>query len=188
MRSSLITAALFFPALLHAENAPDFAHEIRPILSNQCFKCHGPDADERKGGKEGAGGLRLATEEGARADLGGSVALLPGKPEQSELIARITTHEKDDLMPPPKSGKKLTAQEIELLTRWVRSGGKYTKHWAYPSMTAFDAPNREVCTVRRTRTNTPLQALVTMNDPVYVEARNQSRVCPIPTHCQRLRW
>ena len=131
MRFSLITAALLFPALLRAETAPDFAHEIRPILSNQCFKCHGPDADERKGGKEGSGGFRLDTEDGARADLGGSVALMPGKPEQSELIARITTKDADDMMPPVKSGKKLTAQEIELLTRWVRSGGKYTKHWAY---------------------------------------------------------
>ncbi len=136
MRLPIITAALLFPALLRAETAPDFAHEIRPILSSHCFKCHGPDADERKGGKEGAGGLRLDTEDGARADLGGSVALMPGKPGESELIARITTKEKDDLMPPVKSGKKLTAHEIDLLTRWVRGGGKYTKHWAYAPLAA----------------------------------------------------
>ena len=114
-----------------AETGPDFQREIRPILSNTCFKCHGPDGAERKGGKEGSGGLRLDTEEGSRADLDGSVAVLPGHPEKSELIARITTTEKDDVMPPPKSGKKLTAREVELLTAWVKSGGKFAQHWSY---------------------------------------------------------
>ena len=132
MRTYLTAAVLaFVPLVLLAENAPDFAHEIRPILSNHCFKCHGPDQDERKGGKEGSGGLRLDTEEGARADLGGLMALAPGKPDESELIARIITEDRDELMPPPKSGKKLTPQEIDLLRRWVKAGGKYTKHWAY---------------------------------------------------------
>ena len=80
MRFILTTTALaLYPVFLLGEIAPDFAHEIRPILSNHCFKCHGPDADERKGGKEGSGGLRLDTEEGARADLGGLMALVPGK-------------------------------------------------------------------------------------------------------------
>ena len=132
MRLLLATTILALsPALLLADNVPDFAHEIRPILSNHCFKCHGPDQDERKGGKEGSGGLRLDTEEGAHADLGGLKALVPGKPDESELIARIISKESDELMPPPKSGKKLTLQEIDLLTRWVKAGGKYTKHWAY---------------------------------------------------------
>ena len=132
MRICLTAAAFaFVPLVLLAENAPDFAHEIRPILSNHCFKCHGPDQDERKGGKEGSGGLRLDTEEGARADLGGLIALVSGKPDESELIARIVSKEADELMPPPKSGKKLTPQEIDLLSRWVKAGGKYTKHWAY---------------------------------------------------------
>ena len=132
MRLFLATTILALsPALLMADNVPDFAHEIRPILSNHCFKCHGPDQDERKGGKEGSGGLRLDTEEGAHADLGGLKALVPGKPDESELIARIISKESDELMPPPKSGKKLTPPEIDLLTRWVKAGGKYTKHWAY---------------------------------------------------------
>ncbi len=132
MRIPLTTAFLAFaPTLLYAANAPDFAHEIRPILSNHCFKCHGPDQDERKGGKEGSGGLRLDSEEGARADLGGLMALVPGKPEESELLTRVLTDDRDELMPPPKSGKKLTPQEVELLRRWIKAGGKYTKHWAY---------------------------------------------------------
>jgi hypothetical protein len=127
-------ATLVVPAALRAATttAPDFQREIRPILSNNCFKCHGPDEKERKGGKEGNAGLRLDTEEGSRADLGdGAVAIAPGHPEQSELIARITTTDKDDLMPPPKSGKKLKPHEIELLTAWIKNGGKFVRHWSY---------------------------------------------------------
>ncbi|HZJ17139.1 MAG TPA: DUF1553 domain-containing protein [Chthoniobacteraceae bacterium] len=124
-----------------AETAPDFAHEIRPILSNQCFKCHGPDANERKGGKDGSGGLRLDTEEGSRAGLGdGLAAIVPGKLEESELITRILSTDREEMMPPPKSGKKLKPEEIELLKRWVRNGGKYTKHWAYAPLSATEPP------------------------------------------------
>ncbi len=125
---AISTAAL---TLARGETPPDFQREIRPILSNACYKCHGPDGGERKGGKEGSGGLRLDTEEGSLADLDGSVAVVPGHPEKSELIARITTTEKDDVMPPPKSGKKLTAHEAELLTAWVKGGGKFAQHWSY---------------------------------------------------------
>ena len=123
-----------------AEPGPDFQREIRPILSNACFKCHGPDGDERKGGKEGSGGLRLDTEEGSRADLGGSAAVVPGQPERSELIARIMTADKDDVMPPPKSGKKLTPREAELLTAWVKAGGKFSQHWSYVKPQRAEVP------------------------------------------------
>ena len=125
-----LAVGLFAPAL-HAAGAPDFQREIRPILSNICFKCHGPDADERKGGKDGSGGLRLDTEEGARAALDDGAAIVPGHPEKSALVARITTSDQDDLMPPPKSGRKLSPKEIALLEAWVKDGGKYEKHWAY---------------------------------------------------------
>ena len=107
--SVIVTALALCPALLRAETAPDFAHEIRPILSNNCFKCHGPDQDERKGGQEGSGGFRLDTEEGARADLGGIVGLAPGKPEESELIARISTKEATVRVATPIDG---TAQKF----------------------------------------------------------------------------
>src|SRR5688500_15130594 len=128
---ALIAAAVLAAPTVRAASTPDFQREIRPILSNQCFKCHGPDENERKGGKEGSGGLRLDTEEGSRADLDGTVAVVPGDPEKSELIARITATDKDDLMPPPKSGKKLAPREIELLTAWVKSGGTFARHWSY---------------------------------------------------------
>src|SRR5262245_38222351 len=91
----------------------DFNRDIRRILSDNCFKCHGPDAKERKGGKKGEG-LRLDTAEGAQANLGDYKPIVPGHPEKSEVVRRITTDDPDDKMPPPKSGKKLTAQEIAL--------------------------------------------------------------------------
>lgn len=137
---AVIAASAFAVPGVRAETTPDFQREIRPILSNNCFKCHGPDGKERKGGKEGSGGLRLDTEEGSRADLDGIVAVVPGHPEKSELIARITTTEKDDMMPPVKSGKKLKPHEIELLKAWVKSGATFAKHWSYAKPIRVEPP------------------------------------------------
>ncbi len=129
-----------FPALLFSVAAtlahgaaPDFNRDIRPIISNNCFQCHGPDEKERKGGTDG---LRLDTAEGAAEDLGGYRAIVPGDPEKSELITRLTTEDADDLMPPRKTGKKLTPREIGLLREWVKAGASYAKHWSY------EAPRR----------------------------------------------
>lgn len=103
----------------------DFSREIRPILANTCLLCHGPDAKARKAD------LRLDTPEGALALHDGKAAIVPGKPEQSELFRRITTSDPDDLMPPRKSGKKLSKEQIELLRRWIAQGAPYAKHWAF---------------------------------------------------------
>ena len=103
----------------------DFTREIRPILANNCLLCHGPDAKGRKGD------LRLDTPEGATALHDGKAAIVPGKPEESELLKRITTTDKDDLMPPSKSGKKLTKDQIDLFRRWIQQGAPYAKHWAF---------------------------------------------------------
>ncbi|HEX5446353.1 MAG TPA: DUF1553 domain-containing protein [Pirellulales bacterium] len=106
----------------------DFNRDVKPILSNICYKCHGPDPAERKGG---ADGLRLDTPEGALEDLGGYAAVVPGKPEESELIRRVTSEDDSEKMPPPGSGKKLTAHDVEVLKQWVRQGAKYAGHWSY---------------------------------------------------------
>jgi hypothetical protein len=130
LRYCLLLSAITV-ASIHAEPAPDFQREIRPILSNKCFHCHGPDQDERKGGKEGSGGLRLDTEEGSRAALDEGFSIVPGAPEKSAVIERITTDDRDDVMPPRKMGKPLTAREVGLLKRWIASGAKYANHWSY---------------------------------------------------------
>ncbi len=107
----------------------DFNRDVRRILSENCFKCHGPDAKAKKSGKKV---LRLDQSESARAELGeGRHAIVPGHPEQSELIRRITTEDPDDKMPPTNSGKVLTAQEITLLTQWIKQGAEYSRHWSY---------------------------------------------------------
>ena len=109
-----------------AEKRVDFNADIRPILSDKCFFCHGPDSHEREAD------LRLDIpdgEDGAFADLGGYAAIVPGKPEDSEFILRI--NDKEDPMPPEKSHKSLKPEEIKLLTRWIAEGAKYSAPWAY---------------------------------------------------------
>ena len=108
----------------------DFNRDIRPILSENCFSCHGPDEKHRKAK------LRLDTREGATEDRKGSVAVKPGDLQGSELWARIITKDPDDLMPPPDSHKKLTPQQIEMLKRWILQGAEYKGHWA------FEAPKK----------------------------------------------
>ena len=100
---------------------------IRPILSDRCFKCHGPDANKRKAE------FRLDTEEGAFAILKktkGSHAFVAGKPEESEAYLRLTTADTSMQMPPPSSNLKVTAYETELIKKWIEQGAKYQKHWA----------------------------------------------------------
>src|SRR5688572_31573610 len=97
-----------------ASGAVDFQRQIRPILSQNCFLCHGPDEQERKGG------LRLDIREDAlKPSKSGARAIVPKNAEESELIKRIAHSDPDELMPPAKSGKKLTAAEIDTLRSWV---------------------------------------------------------------------
>lgn len=126
---SLFLCVLTTPATLTAAEKHsakiDFHREVKPILSNTCFKCHGPDAAERKGG------LRLDTADGIRADLGGYAAVVPGDSAKSALVARITSSDPDEVMPPRASGKKLSQHEVEVLSQWVREGAQYAGHWSY---------------------------------------------------------
>jgi len=112
-----------------AESAPSFTRDIKGILSNRCIRCHGPDAEDRHGG--GDEGLRLDTFAGATADLGGHAAIVPGQPDQSALIARITSTDPDVVMPPPEAGPPLSADQIDLFNRWIAAGATYEPHWAY---------------------------------------------------------
>jgi hypothetical protein len=108
------------------EDAIDFRRQIRPILSNNCFKCHGPDEGQRQAG------LRLDRHDAAVASLeSGSTAVVAGDAAASALVARITAADPAERMPPLDSGKELSADEIELLTRWIEQGAPWGEHWAF---------------------------------------------------------
>ena len=102
--------------------AVDFRREVRPILAKHCLKCHGPDENAREAD------LRLDIQDGAHADLGGYQAVTPGKPHASELIARVTSDDRDLRMPP---GESLSRTEVETLRSWIAAGGEYEEHWAF---------------------------------------------------------
>jgi hypothetical protein len=121
---------LGIPGALASEPSPpkkvDFNYQIRPILSDKCYNCHGPDARKRKAG------LRLDTKEGAFAKLrSDGRAIVPGNLEESELVARITAEDETDRMPPKTLGRTLTAREIDLLKTWVAEGALWKEHWAF---------------------------------------------------------
>ena len=115
--------ALFFQ--VHTDAAPgqsvSYNRDIRQLLSDNCFHCHGPDAGHRKAK------MRLDIREEALK----KEAFVPGKPQESELIRRIFATDPDDVMPPPESNKTLTPAQKELFRRWIAAGAKYEGHWAY---------------------------------------------------------
>ncbi|NBX33923.1 hypothetical protein EBR16_00915, partial [bacterium] len=129
--------ALLLPGLL--SGAPDatvaFNRDIRPIMSDTCFHCHGFDAKSRKGG------LRLdLREEALKAGKSGAIAIVPGKPEESEVIKRLFTQDEDDRMPSKESHKSLTPAQKELFRRWIAEGAVYEAHWAYVPLKATTVP------------------------------------------------
>jgi mono/diheme cytochrome c family protein len=118
-----------------AGDAPDFNREIRPILSRNCFACHGPDEHDRRGG------LRLDDRAAATSELeSGLTAIVPGKPAESELVARIRTTDADIVMPPPESNHVLSVAQKDLLERWIAAGAPYAAHWAYVPPAAAAEP------------------------------------------------
>jgi hypothetical protein len=126
MKLATYTLTVLLPgACLHAATGPDFNSEVRPILAGNCFQCHGPDAKARKAK------LRLDQQQGATRDLGGYRAVSPGKPAESEIISRILSDDPEEVMPPPKTKKHLTAGQKEILRKWIAAGGNYQEHWAF---------------------------------------------------------
>ena len=121
--SILAASSLFGPRAVGADL--DFNRDVRPILSNACFRCHGPDPEHREGG------LRLDTFEDATADRSGSPAIKPGEPDGSEMVRRMTSSDPDSVMPPPDSGLILKPEQIALFREWIRQGARYQPHWAF---------------------------------------------------------
>ncbi|MEZ0274107.1 MAG: DUF1549 domain-containing protein, partial [Roseimicrobium sp.] len=112
--------------VLAAEGPIRFNRDVRPIMSDTCFHCHGPDKNSRKGG------LRLdIREEALKPGKSGAIPIVPGKPEESEIIARIFTADADDLMPPDDAHKELTPAQKDTFKRWVAEGAVYEAHWSY---------------------------------------------------------
>jgi len=103
----------------------EFNRDIRPILSDNCFFCHGPDKNKREAD------LRLDTNVGLHGSDGNGGALVPGKPDESTLFQRITSTDEELRMPPTKSGKSLSDHDIQLLRKWIEQGGQYEGHWAF---------------------------------------------------------
>ena len=98
----------------------DFNRDIRPLLAEHCLHCHGPDSGTREAE------LRLDREAAAKES-----AVVPGKPQESELVLRVQSQDPDSIMPPPDSGKALEPHEIALLTDWVRQGAPWDQHWSF---------------------------------------------------------
>ncbi len=103
----------------------EFNRDIRPILSDNCFFCHGPDKNKREAD------LRLDTKEGLHGTSDHVGALVPGMPVESELFRRITSIDDDKKMPPAKSGKVLSERDVQLLKKWIEQGGQFEGHWAF---------------------------------------------------------
>jgi hypothetical protein len=103
----------------------DFNRQIRPILSESCYQCHGPDRNNRKAD------LRLDLREGLFRSVEGTTVVVPSKPEESELLARITSDDPELRMPPPEIGRPLSPDRIDLIRRWVAQGAEWKGHWAY---------------------------------------------------------
>ncbi len=150
MRLSTATALLALAALLapsslaRAAAAPlRFNRDIRPILSDKCFHCHGPDPKKRDSG------LRLDIREEAIKERDGIRAIVPGQPDESDMLTRLLSHDKDEMMPPPKSKLgPLTAAEAATIRQWIAEGASYEKHWAFNSLQPSDAPDIDTLIVK----------------------------------------
>ena len=126
-------------SVLSAADAPaeklEFGRDVRAILSNNCFKCHGPDEKQRQAG------LRLDQRDGATAKLeSGKFGIVAGKWTHSEIIARLTTDDADKKMPPPSSGKKVSPEQVATLKRWIDEGAEYKPHWSFVAAARPELP------------------------------------------------
>ncbi|MBC7820619.1 MAG: DUF1549 domain-containing protein, partial [Planctomycetaceae bacterium] len=123
----VISICLSLMAPAHAAESPSFERDVRPILSRYCFKCHGPDEGQRQSG------LRLDVRDAAiKSADSGKVAIAPSKPDASELLRRINLPDgSEDKMPPASTKFELTAEQRDILKRWIANGAEYRPHWAF---------------------------------------------------------
>ncbi len=131
-QTSMVALAVWLTATsAPAQTQVDFSRDVRPILAKRCFHCHGPSDSEA--------GLRLDDATSIRSELdSGAHAVVPGKPEASELIARVSADDESIRMPP--EGKPLTEREVDILRRWIAAGAPWEQHWAFQPMTNPEVP------------------------------------------------
>ena len=162
---SIVALVVLAVAMPGALMAVDFQSEVRVILSDKCFKCHGPAKEGRKAG------LRLDTENGSRAAADNGLKVIePGNPEKSELIARIFTSDPDDIMPPPESKMELTTEEKAILREWVNEGARYDAHWSFRTIQKPPVPDISSLKTGEYSIQNPIDAFVLAR----MQARNLS--------------
>jgi mono/diheme cytochrome c family protein len=159
-----------------ADDPVDFQREIRPIFAEHCFQCHGPDEGARQAG------LRLDVRQAATSEgKSGGIAILPGKPEGSELLRRVTSDDPNVVMPPPDQKNPLSTTQLGALRRWITEGAPYSSHWA------FVAPQRPTVPVgksSRDAIQNPIDSFVT--DRLYGQGRVLSPPAPHDVLCRRI--
>ncbi len=165
----LVAAIVSHGATRADDRRVDFGRDIAPILSDKCFQCHGPDVEQRQAE------LRLDTPRGALMALAdGGFAIVPGQPDESRLLQRITSTD-DDQMPPPDAQRQLSQREKRLLEDWIRQGAPWNEHWAFRDLTSQQLP-----TVNRSSwIRTPVDAFI-------LRRHEQNGVDPAPTASRRV--
>jgi hypothetical protein len=128
----LFAGTFLWPALAGAEEPFVFNRDVRPILADTCFACHGPDAGKRQAD------LRLDRSEGVID--GDNPVIVPGKPDESELYRRVMSSDESEMMPPAEATKRLTDAQKEILRKWIEQGAKYQKHWSFEAIEKPAAP------------------------------------------------
>ncbi len=147
-------AATPAPESARAARPIDFNRDIRPILSDNCYACHGPDKNKRKAD------LRLDTKAGLFSTIEDRTTVVPNHPEKSELFRRLVTDDKDERMPDPKSNKRLSAKQIALIQRWIEEGAAWKGHWAYLK------PTRRNSLLRQTLQQLKIQSTSSSSRPL----------------------
>jgi hypothetical protein len=150
----------FIVAGLRAETPISFERDIQPILSENCYHCHGPDGEARKAK------LRLDRRDSALAPAkSGATAVVPGKPDESELVGRIFSADPEEVMPSPKSNRTLTLVQKNLLKRWITEGAAWNEHWAFvqpvrPEIPKIPAPISHLSALNSQLSTNPIDAFV----------------------------
>jgi len=134
-----------------AAETPNFSREVLPVLSDNCFTCHGQDAKARKGD------LRLDVEAEAKKPIEGRFPIIAGKSADSEIMKRMLSTDPDEVMPPPKSNRKVTKEQIEMIARWIDGGAEWGEHWAF---TRIEKPLEPEVRDQKSEIRNPIDAFV----------------------------